>query len=280
MPRQTLPAAESIGPNLPKQSPADMIADADRLAQQRQALADWDARYGLTGAYDRSAALNACRTLIAEAGMRILILGRALLIVKAHEPAGQFTAALDELGIAPRMAQRCMSAARKLDEKESRKLLANLEASKVLELATLDDDTLDEIAEGGLEGLTVDEIDRMSMRELRQQLRELKKDRAADAEATGELINEKDAKINDLERRYRRWSRMPARERADEIILDGAKAAAEIGSCCHRIELAVHAIRDAYAEAGANIEPDLADRIDGLLRDATERVAAMRETLR
>ena len=43
-----------------------------------------------------------------------------------------------------------------VDEKESRKLLANLEASKVLELATLDDDTLDEIADGTRDGLTVD----------------------------------------------------------------------------------------------------------------------------
>ncbi|MFT8212319.1 MAG: DUF3102 domain-containing protein, partial [Symbiopectobacterium sp.] len=73
--------------------------------------------------------------------------------------------------------------------------LGMLGKTKLFELMTEDDEDLAELAEGGtIAGLTLDEIDRMSSRELRAKLRDTEKS----LEASRRLANEKDQKINEL----------------------------------------------------------------------------------
>ncbi|HGJ5864727.1 MAG TPA: hypothetical protein ACHBX2_11440, partial [Arsenophonus nasoniae] len=73
--------------------------------------------------------------------------------------------------------------------------LATLGKTKLFELMTEDDEDLAELAEGGtIAGLTLDEVDRMSVRELKAKLRETRDS----LEASRRLANEKDQKINEL----------------------------------------------------------------------------------
>ncbi|HGJ5866387.1 MAG TPA: hypothetical protein ACHBZ9_05010, partial [Arsenophonus nasoniae] len=76
-----------------------------------------------------------------------------------------------------------------------RPTLAGLGKAKLFELMTQDDEDLAELAEGGtIAGLTLDEVDRMSVRELKAKLRETRDN----LEASRRLANEKDQKINEL----------------------------------------------------------------------------------
>ncbi|BAN95448.1 hypothetical protein E05_06820 [Plautia stali symbiont] len=73
--------------------------------------------------------------------------------------------------------------------------LASLGKAKLFELMTEDDEDLAELAEGGtIAGLTLDEVDRMSVRELRAKLRETEES----LKASRRLVNEKDQKFNEL----------------------------------------------------------------------------------
>jgi hypothetical protein len=79
------------------------------------------------------------------------------------------------------------------------KLLA-LPQTKLFELMVEDDDELAALGEGGtVAGLTLDDIDRMSVRELRAALRE----KDADLEAKDELLAEKNRKLDSLTKKKR-----------------------------------------------------------------------------
>ncbi|MFX5344459.1 hypothetical protein ABTC63_21730, partial [Acinetobacter baumannii] len=68
--------------------------------------------------------------------------------------------------------------------------------TKLLELVTLDDDEIQVIEQGGSIGeLSLDSIETMSARELKDELRKIK----ADKEAADLLLQKKDQKINELD---------------------------------------------------------------------------------
>jgi hypothetical protein len=276
MPRQETPAVEPIGPSLPTTSPSEILDDAAKVEAQRLALADLDNRYGLTGPYDRDALLRSAQTLIVESGIRILMLGRVFLLLKAHEADGEWLTALDQLGVSPRFAQRCMQTARKLEGSESRKLLAaQLSSSKVMELTVLDDDDLDAVAGGSLEGLKLDDIDRMSIRELRLKLREIREERSKESETHGEIVAAKYQKINDLDKKLRYWGKTPARERAEAILQDAALASVEMVGVATRIETAIRSARAVFDESGESIPADVEALIGGLSQPIFEQLHAL-----
>lgn len=73
--------------------------------------------------------------------------------------------------------------------------------AKLFELVAEDDDDLAELADGGtVAGLTLDDVDRMSVRELRQALREARETNAAQQR----VLADKNEKIDSLSTRLRR----------------------------------------------------------------------------
>ncbi|HET8898767.1 MAG TPA: hypothetical protein VFN09_08370, partial [Rhodanobacteraceae bacterium] len=120
--------------------------------------------------YRLEAFVATIRQYAAESGQRLLIIGRMLIQIREREPLDVYHSALDSAGLTPRFAQRAMQAAVKIG---NRTTLRQLGGSKLLELLSEDDDALDALADGGtLAGATLDEIDRMSVRELRDTLRQ------------------------------------------------------------------------------------------------------------
>lgn len=99
------------------------------------------------------------------------------------------------------MATRFMSAAAKfVNDKGAVKYqrLAQLSVTKIYDLAMEDDELLKELEEGRtVAGLKLADVDRMSTRELRAKLRDIKKDKAA----SEELVRQKNAKIDELEKK-------------------------------------------------------------------------------
>lgn len=96
--------------------------------------------------------------------------GQRLLLLKQQCAPGDFHARLERIGIGDRAARKVMAIALRFS---NRPTLAGLNKCKLIELSVLDDDEIAQLAEDGSVGeITLDSIDRMSVRELRAKLRE------------------------------------------------------------------------------------------------------------
>ena len=178
-----------------------------------------DATYGDGLPYDRDRLVNETRWLMAQSAEAMLEAGKRLIVLKEHEPHGDFLRIVeDRLGMVPKVAQRMMQASVKFITPKTT-TLSFLGKSKLYELMLLDDDDLEELAEGGtVAGLTKDDIDRMSTRELRAALRDLKAESRAELDAKSASLASRDARITELEEKLHR-KKPPTPKRAEEDAL-------------------------------------------------------------
>jgi hypothetical protein len=133
--------------------------------------------------------------------MAIMEFGAYLLLLKEGCGHGQFTNVLDGLEIGPQTARVYMAVTRRLAKRSTSSVLESLGYGKAAELLGLDDEQIDELAEAGATGeLALDDVARMSVRELRAAVRkerqEKKRFKDVNAELNGEVIQLKlDRKI-------------------------------------------------------------------------------------
>ncbi|EAO8179802.1 DUF3102 domain-containing protein [Salmonella enterica] len=177
-------------------APDNLSVDLNEISQHRVAIME---QFGEGLPYERTRIVHETRFYMSQSTEAMLEVGKRLTILKECEPHGEFENIVrNSLGIPERTAQRIMQAAIKflspsLESKAP--TLALLNKSKLFELMTEDDEELAELAEGGtVAGLTLDDIDRMSVRELRKALRESKEDLSA----SRKLNAEKSQEINEL----------------------------------------------------------------------------------
>ncbi|EAQ9804668.1 DUF3102 domain-containing protein [Salmonella enterica] len=177
-------------------TPDNLRVKLNEITQHRMAIME---QFGEGLPYERTRVINEARFYMAQSAEAMLEAGKRLVILKENEPYGEFqTIAQNELGLDDRIARKMAQAAikflsPKLEDK--RKTFSDLGRSKLYELMLEDDEELAELAEGGtVAGLTLDDIDRMSVRELRKALRESKEDLAA----SRKLNAEKSQEINEL----------------------------------------------------------------------------------
>lgn len=174
--------------------------------------------YGEGLPYDRSRVVHETRFYMAQSAEAMLEAGKRLVILKEHEPHGEFENIVrEQLSLPERTAQRMMQSAIKyLSPKLQSKApaLALLGKTKLFELMTEDDDALAELADGGtVAGLSLDDIDRMSSRELRKALREAKEN----LEAKDEVAAKNQKRIAQLQEKNALLKKLPADERAKQL---------------------------------------------------------------
>lgn len=138
----------------------------------------------------------------------MLGLGAQLLLLKANEEHGNFIAAVEELGLSVRSADYAMSAALKFGNSHTCANLEMLGNSKIRALTVLDDDDSQDLVNGEeVEGLgDIDDVAKMTVRELKKALRELRNERTKaqnehekQLEAVEEVVRRKEGKISELE---------------------------------------------------------------------------------
>ncbi|EBP3057040.1 DUF3102 domain-containing protein [Salmonella enterica] len=176
--------------------PDNLSVELNEISQHRIAVME---QFGEGLPYDRNRIVHETKFYMAQSAEAMLEAGKRLVILKENEPHGDFTRIItEELDLSDRTAQVMMKASIKyLSPKLETKAqtFAGLGKSKLFELMTEDDEELAELAEGGtVAGMTLDDIDRMSVRELRKALRESKEDLAA----SRKLNAEKSQEINEL----------------------------------------------------------------------------------
>jgi hypothetical protein len=180
--------------------------------------------------YDRERVVQEARFYMGQSAEAMLEAGRRLLVLKEYEPHGEFVQIVEErLGLEARSAQRMMGAAAKflmnpaLESKAP--ALALLGKSKLFELLSEEDGDIAALAEGGtLAGKTLDDIDAMSVRELKATLREAR----ADKDAGDQLLADKNKRIDQLKAQQRRIEKAPADEQLASLQKEATALMSEV----------------------------------------------------
>ena len=149
--------------------------------------------------YDEKIYVERGKMKFQEAQDAFFEFGRILIVLKEHMPHGYFQETVQrEFNIAPQSARKMIQATVKFCSpellKSAPKLIA-LGKSKLFELMSEDSEDLAELADGGtVNGLTLDEVDRMTVGELRAAL----KDSRENLEAARKVSADKSQKIDNL----------------------------------------------------------------------------------
>jgi hypothetical protein len=165
-------------------------------------------------AYNRDRVVQEARFYMSASAEAMLEAGKRLILLKENEPHGDFIEIVEEkLGMAARTARLMMQAAVRYMSPalgSNRQALAVLGKTKMFELMVLGDDEIAELAEGGtIAGMKLDDIERMTSRELKAAIRDLRQDSVA----KDSILAAKSKKIDSLETALqRKKSETPAEE--------------------------------------------------------------------
>jgi hypothetical protein len=188
------------------------LAVADTLPALQAAVDEHhgviQAQYGDGLPYDRLRYLDKCRYHMARSAEEALEVGRCLIVMKECEGHGDWLPLLDEVGIGLRTAQVMMQTTLRFSNTQTSAHLVDAakSKSKLLELMILDDEELAGLNDGEtVRGLQLDDVERMSVSELRRALRQTRADKEADvakarANVSGDLAA-KDRMIADGKKR-------------------------------------------------------------------------------
>lgn len=231
-----------------------------QIAEREAHLALVDIDYTPERPYDLPFCTARLISLREDTGRRLLEMGQLLLLVREHENRDTYARILDETGITERFARRTMQAAIKFGATDARKFLASqIGSAKLLELLAEDESEIDALKDGGtIAGLNIDDIERMTTRELRETLRNERQEIAA----RDEIIARKDKKLRDLELKHRRGAKTPTREKAEDVMKLIAERAGEHMAATESLRLAIAEVYAVYEEAGESIDADIDKQLE------------------
>ncbi|MDZ7655591.1 MAG: hypothetical protein U0997_06570 [Sulfurimicrobium sp.] len=210
-----------------------MVETHDQFTQQ---LAVIDKQFGggeyeIT-IYNRDRVINECKFFLGQSAQAMLEAGKRLILMKEHEAHGDWISCLNQLNVEPRIAQMMMKAAIKFSNPNA-KSISHLGSTKLFDLMILDDDEIQALGDGGtVAGLTLDEIDKMTTRELRVALREAKENETA----KDRLLADKNSKIDDLATKLETRQQKIKPADPDE---EGAQLRDEVGRFGYAAEVAI-----------------------------------------
>ena len=176
--------------------------------------------YGDGMPYELDRIENEIRFYQDQAGTSLLEMGKRFIRIKNHEDHGRFMRTLENVNISQRGANYAMAAARKFSNSQT---FANLGQSKQIILSVLDEESIQTLEDGGeVKGVTVDKIERMTARELREALRGERKKREEQKKTQEDAIAKKEEKINELEQQLR-YQEPPTKEQLAAVALEPLK---------------------------------------------------------
>jgi len=225
--------------------------------------------------YNLHVCMMKSRECIKQAKSALTALGRQLILIKNHEPHGNFMSAVEDLGLDIRFANRLMAGARWNIQDSER--LEKLGKSKFLELTILDDKEAEALADGKeLEGIgTFDDIAKMSVKELRSALREEKKKRQKERDAQEEAISQKEKKLNELEQELR-YRQPPTKADIAQAKLDEKRKPlfTAIMSCIEDLSVAIDRVEDICRTDDVQL-----DQLTRLARSFDSEMSLLKEKL-
>jgi len=230
-------SAATVAPEVEEAIRQDMAASAQLpalVAEINEHQGVILAQYGDGLPYDRLRYVDKCRYHMARSAEEALEVGRCLIVMKECEGHGEWIPLLDDLGLGQRTAQKMMQATVRFSNASSTTHLIESAKSKtkLLELMVLDDEELSALNDGeSVRGIQLDDVERMSVSELRRALRQTRADKEAEvakAKATvsselaakDKLLADKSRRIAELVEEKNQRECMTEGERADQLMAD------------------------------------------------------------
>lgn len=220
---KTAPAIVSDA--LPQEVVSRVAEDQNAASEHREAVL---AQFADGLPYDRKFFVEKCRTHMARSADEALAAGRCLIVLKEFSPHGEWLPTLEEIGVDRTLAKRMMQAAVKFSNGALTHHLIEAAKSKtrLFELMVLEDDELAALSEGEtVLGITLDDVDRMPVSQLRKTLREARANNEALAEVLDDTRAERDRAKHDLAAAKRRIKTMAADEAEKELRKEAASVA-------------------------------------------------------
>ena len=208
-----------------KSQPVELVEDApltDGLSVSLNAMSEHRLeimqQFGDGLPYERDRIVHETRFYMAQSAEAMLEAGKRLVILKENEPHGDFIDIVEsQLSLSKRTAQVMMQASLKYlspNLEPKAQALALLGKTKLFELMTEDDEDLVELADGGtIAGMSLDDIDRMTSRELKAALREARETNAAQQR----VLADKNEKIDSLSTKLEKKSRIQPPKPDEEV---------------------------------------------------------------
>ena len=195
------------------------------------------------GSTDPSVLENSARDAIRRIGMGIFELGGYLLLLQKGCEHGEFLAVLERVGVNYKSANKYMAVTRRFANVSTSRHLEGLGFSKMAELLPLDDSQLDDLVDEGQTGeLALDDVSRMSVKELRAAVR---KERAEAVKHKNQV--QRLTEVNtELHEEARLIKRLPPDQALAKIKAEAGEAVNEsIGRVRGRLRQALLALNDA-----------------------------------
>lgn len=263
-PLKKTPPAEA--PEIPTSAVAHIQAGQVATTQAQQAAQELARQIGYEGTLTVGALEDEIRFYQRRSVEALLECGKRLLVLKELTPRGEFDQRIELLGFSRRSAYRFMQASIKASKSANLALLATQvkSASAFLELVTHDDDELAVLEH-------MDDVDRMSASQLRAALREAR----ADRQATQEVLDKKNQRIDQLEREKVRIAATPPDERlAQDLQALAVRATAAIASVRAGLRSAFTKLLERELEGPE--EPSTRHVMSGYLDELEREIAILR----
>ncbi|HDS1834898.1 hypothetical protein I5U40_10380 [Stenotrophomonas maltophilia] len=177
---------------------------------------------------------NAIRGELRRGCEAFLRAGRYLVVAREYAAHGEWQGMLDRLGLGPDTAQRMVLAARRMAQIPNtaapRHLIdAAKNTTKLVELLSLPEEQFVELATTGETAeLTLDDVERMTYRELRAAIREAR----ADLDAKDQRITKLSDDLNKAEEKtakaQKKWKKATPDEQSQELLTQLEQAAAQV----------------------------------------------------
>lgn len=217
------------------------------------------------GSTDPGTLENSARDAIRRIGMGIFELGAYLLLLREACPHGQFLPALERMGLDPDAGQRYMKVTRRFANAATSRHLESTGMSKLVELLPLDDEQVRDLTDLGQTGeLALDDVARMSVKELRAAVR---KERSA-RERLETVSKELNAELAETKQRFRL---LPP----DKVLLELQQGATKIAN--EAVGLVRGSLRQAVIAVRNHGDEDHTPFLAGLVGQLQADLAALRE---
>lgn len=213
MARKETPAPASKEVPLSEDAVRSSIAAANQRAvairEQNERVSALALQLNYQGSTDPAVLVNSAMDAVKRIGMAIFELGAYLLLIKESCAHGEFMPVLERLGINQKSANKYMAITHRFANSSTSSNLEKLGFSKMAELLPLDDDQVDDLVDEGQTGeLSLDDVARMSVKQLRAAVR---KERAEAAKQKSQ-VDRLTAVNTELHEEARLVKRLPANE--------------------------------------------------------------------
>lgn len=226
--RKAVAQAEAVGPEFIGKTDANDAAQMEQMRERQLALVE---QFGDGLPWHPDHYENAIRSELRRGCEAFLRAGRYLIVARECAAHGEWMSMLQRLGIGHEQARRMMEASKRVEalpnSSTSRNLLeAAKTGSKLIELLSLPEEQFKELAETGETGeLELDDVGNMSVRELREAVRNARADIEAKDQRISKLSDDLNREHEKTTKAQQRWKTADADQQL--IILKQAVTEAE-----------------------------------------------------